>query len=258
MTEAEFLVALPDLAFQAVLLFSRLGAAVMILPGLGEAEVPPQIRLGLGLGLVLLVLPVLAPFLPPVPDAAAEALRLVTVEIVIGLWIGGMARLLAMAFSVAMQAAASLVGLASVLVQDPAVGSGATALGRLGSLAAAVIVLSGGLYALPLRALVDSYALIPAGGSWPAGAAAEELAEAGAAMLALGLRLAGPFVMASVLINLALALIARVAPQIQVFFVASPGAILAGLGLLALLGPPLVATFTEALVIGWASLPGLR
>ena len=52
-----FLVELPLLAFQAVLLFARLGAAVMLLPGFGEQEGPGPIRLGLGLGLVVLLMP---------------------------------------------------------------------------------------------------------------------------------------------------------------------------------------------------------
>lgn len=99
---------------------------------------------------------------------------------------------------------------------------------------------------------------MPAGGAWPAGPAAEEMASAGAAMLALALRLAGPFVMASVLLNLALALVARAAPQMGVYFIAAPGGILAGIALLALLGAPLLAAFQEALTAGWSTLPRLR
>ena len=71
MTEAELLAALPGLAFHAALLFCRLGAAVMLLPGLGEAEIPATQRLALGLGLVLALLPVLAPALPPAPARTA-------------------------------------------------------------------------------------------------------------------------------------------------------------------------------------------
>ena len=258
MTEAELLEALPALAFQAVLLLSRLGAAAMILPGLGEQDVPAPVRLALALGLVPVLLPVLAPGLPGAPDAAGEALRLVVLELAVGLWIGGLARLLALSLSVAMQAGASLLGLSSILVPDAALGGGASALGRLGTLAAAVLVLSTGLHALPLRALAESYTLMPPGSPWPAGAAANEMAEAGAAMLALALRLAGPFVVAAVTINLAMALVSRVAPSVQVFFIAAPGQILAGLALLAVLAPSMLGTFHEALQAGWSALPGLR
>jgi flagellar biosynthetic protein FliR len=173
-TEAALLEALPALAFQAVLLLARLGAAAMILPGLGEQDVPAPVRLALALGLVPVLLPVLAPSLPGAPDSAAETLRLIALELAVGLWIGGLARLLAMALSIAMQVGASLLGLSAILAPDPVLGSGASALGRLGTLAAAVLVLSTGLYALPLRALAESYALMPPGSPWPAGAAAGE------------------------------------------------------------------------------------
>lgn len=258
MTEAALLAALPGLAFGAVLVLARLGAAAMILPGLGEGDVPAPLRLGLALGLVPVVLPLLAPSLPPAPDSAAEALRLIALELAVGLWIGGLARLAAMALSVAMQAGAGMLGLANILVPDPQLGGGASALGRLGTLATAVLVLSTGLHALPLRALADSYALMPPGTPWPAGEAAAEIASAGAAMLTLALRLAGPFVVAAVTINLAMALVARVVPSVQVFFVAAPGQILAGLALLALLGPAMLQGFHAALQAGWSDLPGLR
>ncbi|MFH5925206.1 flagellar biosynthetic protein FliR [Roseomonas xinghualingensis] len=258
MTEAAFISALPALAFQAVLVLARMGAAVMILPGLGEQDVPALVRLAVALGLVPLLLPVLAPGLPEAPDSGGETLRLVALELAVGLWIGGLARLLALALSVALQAGASLLGLAALLVPDPALGGGASALGRLGTLAVAVLVLSSGLHALPLRALAESYTLMPPGSPWPAGAAAEEMAEAGGAMLALALQLAGPFLVAAVVINLAMALVARVAPSVQVFFVAAPGQILAGLALLALLAPTMLELFRQALEAGWASLPGLR
>lgn len=258
MTEAELLASLPDAAFRAALLLARLGAAAMLLPGLGEADVPAPVRLGVALALVAALFPALAPALPPTPDAAAEAVRLVALEVVTGFWLAGLARLLATALGLGLQLGGSLLGLANVLVPDAALGAGASALGRLGSLAVAVLVLSTGLYALPLRALAESYALLPPGAPWPAGAAAEEIAAAGAACLSLALRLAGPFVVAAVMLNLALALISRVAPQLPVFVLGMPAASLAAFVLLALLAPLLLPVFAEALRAGWATLPGLR
>ncbi len=256
--DAALLAALPSLAFQAVLAFARLGAAVMLLPGLGEQEIPARLRLSLGLALLALLLPGLAPSLPPQPDDSAEALRLVVQEAVVGLWFGGLARLVALAFGVAGQAISALIGLQGVLVADPEIGGQATVIARALSLASAVLVLGSGLYAVALRALVESYALIPAGAPLPAGAAAEAIAAAGAACLELALRLAAPFVIAAVVLNVALGLLARLVPQVQTFFVAVPGQILAGVALLALLAPTLVVTYAEALGSAFAALPALR
>jgi len=257
-TEAELLAALPALAFQAVLVFARLGAAVMVLPGIGEEEVPAPIRLGLGLAIVALLMPALAPGLPAPPDAAAEALRLILLEVVIGLWLGGLARLIALAMAVAGQAIALLLGLAQAILPDPGLGGMGTPTGRLLGLAAVVLVLGSGLYAVPLRALAESYGLFPAGDPFPAGAAAEAVAAAAAESLALSLRLAAPFVVAAIVINVALGLLARIAPQVQVYFLAVPGQVLLGLALLAAVLPPLLGTFAEAVRAAFLGLPGLR
>lgn len=258
MDEASLLAALPVLAFQGMLVFARLGAAVMLLPGLGEAEVPAPIRLGLGLALVLLLMPAVAPGLPAAPDAVGEAARLILIEVLVGLWLGGLARLVAMAMAVAGQAVALLLGLAQAMVPDPDLGGLGTATGRMFSLAAAVMVLATGLYAIPLRALVESYALLPVGAPFPAGPGAEAMAGAAADSFALALRLAGPFVLAAVVINVALGLLARIAPQVQVYFIAIPGQVLAGLALLAAIMPPLLGTFAEAARAAFLDLPGLR
>ncbi len=258
MDEAGFLAALPAVAFQAVLVFARLGAAVMLLPGLGEQEVPGPIRLGLGLALVLLLMPVLAPGLPGAPDDVGQAARLIGIEVLVGLWLGGLARLVAMAMAMAGQAVALLLGLAQALVPDPDLGGQGTATARLFSLAAAVVVLSSGLYAIPLRALAESYAVLPVGEPFPAGAGAEAMAGAAADSFALALRLAGPFVLAAVVINVALGLLTRIAPQVQVYFIAVPGQVLAGLALLALVMPALLGAFAEAAREAFLDLPGLR
>ncbi len=258
MDEAAFLAALPVLAFQAVLAFARLGAAVMLLPGLGDDGVPPSIRLGLGLAIVLVLLPGLEPILPAAPDSAAEAVRLIVLEVLVGLWLGGLARLVVMAMAVAGQMIALLLGLAQAMVPDPALGGLGTAPGRLLSLAAVVVVLSTGLYAIPLRALAESYTLLPPGDPFPAGAGAEAMAAAAGDSLALSLRLAAPFVVAAIVINVALGLLARIAPQVQVYFVAIPGQVLLGLALLAAVMPALLGAFHESARAAFLDLPGLR
>lgn len=248
---------LPALSFHAALLLARIGGAVMLLPGLGEPDVPPTIRLSLVLALALLLLPVLSPALPPVPEAVPELLRLVLVETGAGIWLGLLARLLALALVQAGQVVALMVGLASPLQTDPQLGAHSTATGRLFGLLAAVLVLGSGLYALPLRALADSYAVLPPGGALPLDSGAEAVAQAVTDSLGLALRLASPLVLAAMLGNFALGLLARLAPQVQVFAMAAPGQILGGLLLLSLLLPLLLSVWEAGLRQGLLHLPGL-
>lgn len=256
MTEAELLAALPILAFQAVLLLARLGSAAMLLPGLGEAEVPATVRLAFALALVALVLPTVADQLPLPPDSLGGWVRLLALETLAGLWLGGLARLVMLALAVGGQLIALVVGLTSVLAPDAQLGQAAPT-GRLLALAGTVLVLATGLYAVPLRGLVDSYAVLPAGAPWPAGEAAEAWAAAVGECVAIALRLAAPFVLGAVILNLGLGLLARIAPQVQVYFVAAPGQLLAGIALLALLLPPLLGAFGQAARAGFARLPGV-
>jgi flagellar biosynthetic protein FliR len=164
---------------------------------------------------------------------------------------------LSLALAMAGQAIALLMGLGGLLLPDTQLGAQATAPARMFGRLAAVLVLSGGLHALPLHAFWGSYALLPPGAPFPSGAAADALAHAGAQSLGLALRLAAPFLLGAVLVNLALGLLARLAPQVQTFFVAVPGQILGGLALIGLLAPLMLSLFAAALRDGFLRLPGL-
>ncbi|WP_235962157.1 flagellar biosynthetic protein FliR [Falsiroseomonas selenitidurans] len=249
--------ALADLAFAAMLLVARLGACGLLLPGLGEPEIPAPIRLALVLALVPLLLPGLLPALPAATDDLSATLLLFATEIAIGVWLGMLARLVSTALAMAGQLIGSFIGLSSMFAPDPYMGVHGTALSRLMGVAAAALALSTGLYALPLRALAESYAILPVGAALEGGHAASGIAEAGAASLALALRLAAPLLLLAVLAQAATGLLARVAPQAQVFVLAAPAQTLAGLALLALLLPALLAQWLEAARAAWSVLPGL-
>lgn len=256
MADAALLAALPSLAFQAVLILCRLGAAVMLLPGLGEAEVPANMRAALALGLVFALLPILAPALPAMPEDVASLALMITNELLTGIWIGLLARFLTLALAQAGQVVALLIGLASPLQGDMVLGASATALARMFALATAALMLATGLYEVPLRALVESYAVLPAGAGLPLGAAAETIARMAADSLALAMQLAAPFVLAAIFLNAGIGLIARLAPQAQVFVVAVPVQILGGFLLLMLLLPSMLALWSGAMMQGFQRLPG--
>ncbi|MFC4166248.1 flagellar biosynthetic protein FliR [Teichococcus aestuarii] len=257
MSEAEWLGQLPLLAFQAALLMARIGACGMVLPGLGEADVPATLRLGLALAVVALLLPVLAPGLPPEPAGIGGLAALVATEVAVGLWLGWLARLASFALVTAGQAIGFLIGLSSLLGQDPVQGAQGLATGRLMGMAAAILALSTGLYALPLRALAESYALLPAGAPLPAGPAAEAVVAATAGSFALAMRLAAPLLLLAVLLQAGSGLLARAAPQAQIFVIAAPAQTLAGSALLAALLPLILEHWLAAAQAAFSVLPGL-
>lgn len=254
--DTAFLALLPEWAFSFVLVLCRVGGTLMLIPGLGEAEMPPMVRAGLVLALVLLVLPVVRPLMPVVPDGFAAAGAMVVAEIVTGLWLGWLARLIVQALPVAGQIISYMLGLSNVLQPDAELGSQATALGRLMSLVAPVLVLASGLYVPVLEALDGSYRLIAPGTLLPAGDAAQTGLAAVTQAFTLALRLSAPFLFASVIWQLASGLLARLVPRLQVYFVAMPAQILGGLALLAVLLAVLLATWQEAVRAAYTILPG--
>ncbi|MDQ2801381.1 MAG: flagellar biosynthetic protein FliR, partial [Pseudomonadota bacterium] len=135
------LAALPGWAFAFVLVLARVGSAVMLLPGFGEADTPAVVRAGLTLALTLLLVPVIAPEVPSAPAGVMVAAAMVTAEVLTGLWLGWLARMLALALPLAGQFAAYMLGLASVLQPDADLGAQTTSLARLFGLAVPVIVL---------------------------------------------------------------------------------------------------------------------
>jgi len=254
---AALLAQLPVWAFGLVLVFSRIGAACIMLPGVGEAELPGTVRGGFTLALTVLLLPVVSPLLPAAPGSLWMIFAMVVAEIVTGLWLGWLPRLLMQALPVAGQFAASMVGLASVLQPDPGLGPQTTALSRMFSLAAPAALFASGLYALPLAALAGSYRLIAPGALLPAADSVPGAVAAVGEAFALALRLAAPFVAAGLVWQCGLGLLARLVPNLQVFATAMPGQILIGLVLLFLLVAGVVVAWQDQLRASLALLPGL-
>lgn len=255
--DAALLALLPHYAFALVLVLARTGAACMLLPGIGEAEFPAMVRAGFALALTAVLLPVVAPVLPAAPADVWHGLRMLGAELAAGLLLGWLARLLMLALPLAGQMVAVLVGQSSVLQPDEILGPQGAAIGRLLGLAGPALLLTSGLYALPLQALAGSYRVLPAGELLPAGDAAASVTAAVAACFALALQLAGPFLLGSIIWHVALAALSRLVPQLQVFFLAAPAQLLGGLLLLGLLSGALLSVWRQAAVAGFTALPGL-
>ncbi len=251
------LAGLPGLAFGVLLVLCRVSGAVMVLPGFGETEVPAVLRVGLAGGITVLIFPAVEHSLPLPGAAPLRDLALIGSELGCGLLLGWLARLMALSLPVAGQIISTFTGLSSVLQQDPALGSQTTALSRALALAAPVLVLSSGLYALPLGALAGSYRLMPPGSLFSAADAAQSVATVTEACFSLALRLAGPFVLAGFVWEGMLGLLARLVPSLQVYSLSLPGQVLGGLLLLALLIAPILLAWMQAIQASFDSLPGL-
>ena len=243
------LYALKPLALGFMIAFARIGGAVMLLPGIGEAEIPQMLRAGFAAVLTALLFPVL-----PLPRLAEPSPVLLVVllahELGVGVWLGLMARLFVLALPIAGQVISFQMGLSSVITPDQQLGSQSTLLSSVFGIFATTLILTSGLYALPLEALVASYHIIPAGLGLSAGSMLEIAEHLTAQSFMLGIRLAMPFLIAGLLWQTGLAVISRLVPQIQIFLVAMPAQTMGGLMLLALLGGGLAEVWLHQAALG--------
>lgn len=236
----------------AALAFARIGTAVLLLPGFGDSQVPPRIRIALGLVLTAALLPAL-PLPEPPAQVTALALLLGT-EMLIGAFIGTSARVMLTAMQLVGAQVGMMAGISNVFAPGVANTEGATAIGGLLTVAAIALIFSTDMHHLMITALLRSYAVLPPG-QLPLGDMAEQIARVGASAFRISTTMAAPFLIVSVLLNLGLGLANKVMPNMQVFFVATPAMVLAGLALLAIAVPALLQQMTTEMA-DW--LLGLR
>ena len=228
------------------LVFARIGAVVMLLPGLGDNAVPPRVRLIAALLVSLVIFPVVARYLPPVPGSAAALGALIVAEMAVGLLIGAIVKILFSALAVTGSIIGLQSGLAAANLFDPSQNQQAAILARFLGLAAIVLLFAANLHHAIIEGLARSYMMFAPGGELMPGDFAALAVDAVAASFALGLQLAAPFLVYGIVFNIGLGLMARLAPTLQVFFIAQPLNLLLGFALLLALGGIILTQFIDS------------
>lgn len=224
---------LPAQLFALFLVFVRLGAAFAVLPGFAEAFVAMRFRLMLAGATSIIVAPVVGPALPELPASPLPLLVLLAGESGVGLFIGITARLTLASIQTAGMIIGLQTSLANAFAYDPSTAQqGAVTSAWLGSIAL-VLIFATDLHHVMLRALVDSYALFQPGAALQLGDFADAVTRVVSASFQLGIRIAAPFLAFGFIFFLALGLLARLMPQVQIFFIAMPLQIMIGFIVLA-------------------------
>jgi flagellar biosynthesis protein FliR len=240
---------LPDLSgtfLVYLLVFARTGSMIMLLPAIGDVGVPPRVRLGLALAISFAMTPGLVHSYPAAAPPNDMALGLlVAQEVTAGILVGTMARIIMSALSVAGYLIATQIGLAFAQTLDPTQGEQGAIVGNFFSLLGTVLIFATNLHYLAIGAIAGSYHLIPPGAALPTGDMAELVVRLVSGSFALGLQIAAPFLVFGFAVNAAVGILARLMPQLQVFFIAMPINILAGFFLMMLLLGTLMTVFLD-------------
>ena len=229
--------------FAFMLIFTRIGAVIMLFPGVGEPYVPPRARMMLAFTISVLLLEPLFGHLPTLPPSVAETGRLILSEMFIGLLFGTLVR---MAFG-ALESAGMLIGLQSGLsnatMLNPALATQSPLPSAFLSTAGLVLIFLTGLDHFLLRAMVGLYDVFPVGGELMIGDAAQTVMHTANRSFAIGIELAAPFLIMGMLLLTALGIMQRLMPSVQIFMLSMPMQIWGGLALFSLT--------STAILTGW-------
>jgi flagellar biosynthetic protein FliR len=228
------------------LLFARIGTVLMLAPGWGEQVVPATFRLAAALLATASLAPLLAPTAPTPPAVFINGVPLILTEIAIGLIIGGSVRILMSALQVAGAVAGLSSGLGFAQQIDPLANQSSAVFGVFFSLLGIVLVMDAGLHRVMIEAAAESYVAFPPGALPPLGDVSIFVTDAVSASFRLGVQIAAPVLIFSLIFNAALGVVSRLIPQIQVFLIAMPLSVLLGLAIIALgLGGGITAWLSE-------------
>ena len=234
-----------DAFLATFLIFCRIGGCLLIVPGLSSPRVPMQVRLLIAGGVSLAVTPLLLPlFQGRLPgQAPTDTLAWIVSETLTGLTIGLLGRIFVFVLETVMNSVSTMVGFGS-MPGTPVEGTDALpAVESLVVFSAIALLFAADLHWELFRGLIDSYTRIPPGEGLGTQAALVRITDQIGEAFTLCLRIAAPFVIYAVAVNLAAGFVNKLTPTIPVYFVATPFVMFGALILLYSLSGEFLAQF---------------
>ncbi|MCM2344849.1 MAG: flagellar biosynthetic protein FliR [Alphaproteobacteria bacterium] len=202
--------------------FVRIGAAATIMPGIGDSFVPQNIRLYFAVALSLVLMPLVMPFLPSPIPSTVMLLVLICSEFIIGIFIGTVARILMSAMDTAGMIISMQSGLGNAQVFNPSMATQGSLVGALLSVTGVVLIFVTNMHHLLIYGLIGSYEVFPVGQIPDSGDMATMISKAIAGSFMVGIQIAAPFIMLSMLLYIGMGVLSRLMPQVQVFMLSLP------------------------------------
>jgi flagellar biosynthetic protein FliR len=205
----------------------RIAALLMVVPIIGVRSVPALGRIGLAVLITLVAYPLLPPA-PAVDPFSAQGLAILAGQIIIGLAMGFMVRLIFAAVEMGGNLIGQTMGLGFAQMMDPSSGVSVPVISQFYNLLATLIFLALDGHLIVINILVESFRVMPvatmdglSGGLWL-------LVSWGAWIFKGAMLIALPAVSAMLLVNIAFGVMMRAAPQLNIFAVGFPVTLMLG------------------------------
>ncbi len=205
--------------FAFLMLFCRMGSAVMLFPGIGDSYVSPRVRLLFALAFSLILTPMLIDKMPAVPSSALGLGLMIIAEITIGLAIGLMVRIILSAMQVAGTIISFQASLSVATQFDMNSGGQSAVVSSFLSMLTIVIFFQLDMHHLLINGLVNSYSIFPIGAYPDMGDMSELNSRLASNAFMMGVQLSAPHIVFGLILYLGGGIMARLMPQMQVFYV---------------------------------------
>ncbi|MDQ2819206.1 MAG: flagellar biosynthetic protein FliR [Pseudomonadota bacterium] len=229
---------------------TRILGLITASPLFGNNAVPVSMKVSLG----LLLATIMAPTIPAVPAAdpmSMAGLLILMQELLIGAAMGLSMRIVFAAIEFAGEVASMTMGLGFATFFDPNSAGRSSAVGQLLALVATMAFLAVNAHLVLLSALAESFVTLPISATPMSIGAPLELAKWGSKIFSAGLQLSLPIIAALLITNVALGILTRAAPQLNLFGIGFP--VTLGVGLLTIslvmpyLGAPVLTLFNQGI-----------
>jgi flagellar biosynthetic protein FliR len=228
-------------AFGFVMIFARLGSAIMLMPGIGESFVPQKSRLFFAFALSFLLLEPMLGRLPAPPDTVSGLAHCIGYEVVIGLFFGTLLRVLMSTLEATGMVISIQSGLSNATILNPAIAAQSPLPSAFLAIVAITMIFATGLDHMLVRSLVALYDVFPPNGELMPGDMAQLLIQSVNKSFVIGIELAMPFFVIGLLMYIALGIMQKLLPQVQLFLVILPVQVWGGLTLMALTTAGIIA-----------------
>ncbi len=229
---------------------ARILALLSVAPLFGHGSVPVRVKLGLGLLLSVVIAPAIPSGIEPV---SLPGLMILLQQMLIGLALGFMMRIAFAAVELAGELCGLTMGLSFASQFDPLGQHHATVTSQLFGWLALLVFVSSNLHLAMMAALADSFRQIPISPILIGSGFFRQLVLAGGTVFSCGLQLAMPVIAALLITNLALGVLTRAAPQLNLFSIGMPVTLAMGFLVLTLVLPllstPIMNSLSAALAV---------
>ncbi|MCX7982201.1 MAG: flagellar biosynthetic protein FliR [Syntrophales bacterium] len=235
-----------------ILVLMRVGAIFIMMPVFGERVVPAQVKAGISVIIAIIVYPVLKVDVTGLKAATTvELLIRMTGEVLIGVAIGFIARIVFAAVQTAGELMGFQMGVAIANVVDPVSSTQISILSEFLYLVALLVFVTVDGHHLFLASIGESYRVIPIMQGVLNARAAQEMLLLTKDVFVIGFKIAAPVLAVIIFVNVGLGLIARTVPQINVFIVGFPLQVFMGLLFLGIAMPFIVALIAHEIDGVW-------